>query len=891
MANDAQNAGVTWNISGGGTLSGQTTGAVTYTAPASAGKATVTATSISDTTKSAAITITINAAPAVATTPTPTAATNGTAYSFNIPVTGGTAPLTWTISAGALPTGLTLSNGTISGTPNANATQSPYAFTVKVQDTAGVSATQDYSLDVKNPAAPVIAATAPPAGTNGSAYPSFSFTVANGGLSPFTWTETGALPPGMSMSTAGALSGTPTQTGSFPITVTVLDSSNPKQSASAAFTIQIDNPGPPTITTASLPDGSVGTPYSQTIQAAAGLAPYTWSISAGTLPEGLTLGNSTSNSVTISGTPTTVQAGVQFTVQVTDAASRSATHDYSMSVAAQPIIVTITNKVSSVQAGGAAITFNAVVQHDTQGVTWTLTANGTDCQPGCGVLSNPTSSSVTYTPPATVPGAPDNAPTLTATSVTDTSKVDTMSFTITSVSASCTTQGSESILNGMYAFSLSGFNANGFLTVVGSFTADGTGKITGGEADTNGALGTVHATITTDASSYSVGADGRGCVVITTSFGTFVTRISTGLVTSGAATKGRIVEWETGNNAYIASGQLLKQTPSAFGSGISGSYAFMTPGVDGAGNPFVSLGSLQASNGNFTAFSVDSNDAGNVSGGSGGTGTYTSFGANGRSTGNLSIQGQMSSTFAMYMVNASDLLVISLDTPGEEPVDSGEIRAQTGTFNTASLNGTAVFYVLGSHDPTLSTADVGIFTTNGNGSWSASISEDDGGTLSTNTPSGTYTVASNGRVTVVQPGKENPVVMYLTGANTGFMFGSGNSAGAGEISAQTGGPFTLSSANGTYFMGTSRTTRQSQEASVQTLTLATGTATGVGDYVSTQGLQPDDAFSDTYSVSANGGISVSDHPTTVTGYIINNKKFVIMDSVNSQYPSIDVGER
>ncbi len=97
------------------------------------------------------------------------------------------------------------------------------------------------------------------------------------------------------------------------------------------------------------------------------------------------------------------------------------------------ISVSITNKVTTLQAGTAAISFSATVQNDSSnsGVTWNLTANGTACSPNCGTLSLATSSAVTYTPPGSGPSAPNNQPTLTATSVAKTNKSDSDTFTIT----------------------------------------------------------------------------------------------------------------------------------------------------------------------------------------------------------------------------------------------------------------------------------------------------------------------------------------------------------------------------------------------------------------------------------------------------------------------------
>ena len=106
----------------------------------------------------------------------------------------------------------------------------------------------------------------------------------------------------------------------------------------------------------------------------------------------------------------------------------------------QPISVTIANKMTTIAAGAAAVTLNASVQNDStgSGVTWALVTGGNACSPACGSLSGATSTSVTYTPPATLPAAPNNAPTITATSVKDTSKSDSDGFTITAPPISVT---------------------------------------------------------------------------------------------------------------------------------------------------------------------------------------------------------------------------------------------------------------------------------------------------------------------------------------------------------------------------------------------------------------------------------------------------------------------
>jgi hypothetical protein len=350
--------GVTWSLSGPGTLSNQTPTSVTYNAPAAGAvvparalapaatahstsasgadpMATVTATSVADTTKSASITISITPAPSITTTSLP-AGTEGTVYAQAIATAGGAGTLTLTVSTGSLPAGLSMdSSGHITGTPaGPNTTAS---FTVKVTDTSSggaLSATQNLSITINLPPAPTITTTSLQAGVEGTAY---SQTIQATGFGTLTYSiSAGALPTGLSLNgSTGAIAGAPVgpnTTSNFTMTVT--DSSNPKQTGSKALSITINLPAPPVISPTTLPNGNVGTPYSQTLSVSGGLGPtFTWIIRSGALPAGLTL---TSNNTTakISGTPTTAQANVGFTIQVTDSSvpPQSGTQNYTVTI-------------------------------------------------------------------------------------------------------------------------------------------------------------------------------------------------------------------------------------------------------------------------------------------------------------------------------------------------------------------------------------------------------------------------------------------------------------------------------------------------------------------------------------------------------------------------------
>ena len=143
-------------------------------------------------------------------------------YSQTLAATGGSPPYTWQLRSGNTPGGLTLdpSSGTISGTPTAAGS---FTFQVKVSDSQQASATGSFTIRI-TPAALVITTSSLPAGTVGTAYTATTL-AATGGTPPYTWSvASGALPSGLSLSSAGVVSGTPTASGTFSVTLKVTDS-------------------------------------------------------------------------------------------------------------------------------------------------------------------------------------------------------------------------------------------------------------------------------------------------------------------------------------------------------------------------------------------------------------------------------------------------------------------------------------------------------------------------------------------------------------------------------------------------------------------------------------------------------------------------------------------
>ncbi|CAN0409753.1 unnamed protein product, partial [Phaeothamnion confervicola] len=234
-------------------------------------------------------------------------ATVSIAYSQSLSASGATGAVTFTRTAGTLPTGLSLSSGgVISGTPTAAGS---FSFTVQATDTLFNTGTRAYTVTV-NLAPLTITPTSLPAGTVGTSY-SQSVT-ASGGTGPYAYsTLSGSLPAGLTLNTlSGLISGTPTTGGTSNFTIGATDSVGTVGSQAYSLTIGTASL---TLSPTTLPNGTQSTAYSQTVTASGGNGSYTYSLSSGSLPAGLSL----SSGGVISGTPSG-SGSSSFTVSALD---------------------------------------------------------------------------------------------------------------------------------------------------------------------------------------------------------------------------------------------------------------------------------------------------------------------------------------------------------------------------------------------------------------------------------------------------------------------------------------------------------------------------------------------------------------------------------------------
>lgn len=326
----------------------------------------------------------------------------GAAYSQTVTASEALpATFTYAVTAGALPQGLSLnaSSGAITGTPSAAGS---FNFTITATDGSGFSGSRAYSVivgagTVSLGSATLAAATAETAYTHTFA--------ASGGTAPYTYAiASGALPTGMTLSSAGVLSGTPTAAGTFNFTISATDSSTGTGapfSAGQAYTLDVQAPAI-TVAPAALPNGKSGVAYSQQLSASGGSGSYGYSVTAGTVPAGLSL----SSAGLLSGTPTAA-GSFNFTVTATDGFGFTGSRAYTLAVD-QPAPVAVNDSASTPANASATV---AVTANDTGTIASIAIAqapaHGSASVSGLGVLYTPSanfSGSDSFTYIATGPG-------------------------------------------------------------------------------------------------------------------------------------------------------------------------------------------------------------------------------------------------------------------------------------------------------------------------------------------------------------------------------------------------------------------------------------------------------------------------------------------------------
>lgn len=584
-----------------------------------------------------------------------------------------------------------------------------------------------------------VATTSLPNGTVGIPYtPELA---ATGGTPPYTWSQTsgGAMPPGVTVTSTGIFSGTPSTAGNYgPYIFKVTDSANPSNTASSAGLSITVASGTLAVTTSNLPTGSVQTPYSVILGAVGGTSPYTWAESSGgAMPPGL---QPVTSAGVIAGVPTTVGTYGPYAFTVTDAKNATAT----------------TTK---------------------------------------------------------------------------------MYLTIGSVAANtCPALGNETALTSAnpYAFLVKGTDGAGNpIAIAGSFSPNGRGGIASASVDYNGFTdGPQQMQVNTNRSSYSFASSGLGCLNLIFSGPvagsavqfTFSLEAFNGKVYQS----GRIIESDyASGSGTTASGFVYVQTPSAFNLGsLQANYAFGLNGwtANTTGHLRTAIaGAFTNASGTLSAGYADLNISGTPSGElTGGSGTLNSSinTITGRGTGTYTptASGNVTFDFAFYVLNGTDLILLSTDSPigaGSAPLVSGRALASSASNAAGALNG---YYLLASQGLDVSAsspanlAEIGTVAATSAGTiTAANLYSNDAGTYTTNQyPDSSYMVeAASGRVSFTGLTATPPVV-YLTAGGTsddgivGFLVGTDPQTSSGVWVNQTSSTpaYALTNVNGNYAAST-----------------------------------------------------------------------------------------
>jgi hypothetical protein len=387
-------------------------------------------------------------------------------YTNTLAAFGGAQPYTWSVVTGTLPAGLTLSpgSGTISGTPTA---LGQTTITIQVTDSKepSLAVTRSFVLNVVDGFGSTTSSLAD--GKVGQAYS--AQLSATGGVTPYVWSLTGTLPPGLTLSPSGAISGTPTSTGIFPFTAQIVDSSSPPLSVNASLSITVVSPL--RITTKALREAVTGIGYNVTVGAVGGTGPYSWSILSGSLPRGLTLSPDTG---AISGTALTTGTST-FTISVADSDTPTA-HTASLSTSIL-VVKPITFSEPNPPDGVVGLPYQALTPNHVTGgsgaYTWSITSGsppaGLSLDTGTGAISGSISGEAALGPANfTITVADANDPTLIASKPVSIDVVGQLSMAVPVLSATALSPFSEDlsqfVTGGVAPYSFSVQGADGLTT-------------------------------------------------------------------------------------------------------------------------------------------------------------------------------------------------------------------------------------------------------------------------------------------------------------------------------------------------------------------------------------------------------------------------------------------
>lgn len=600
-------------------------------------------------------------------------------------------------------------------------------------------------------------------------------------------------------------------------------------------------PNPPSalhIAQFTLQTAVIGLPYKQLLVASGGLEPYTWSLTSGSLPPGLSL----ASDGILSGTPAAdpnhpFPYQYNFTIKVTDSQTPTAAYDTSSTnIMVNPVL---SFTPMTLQAGTVGAVYSTTITANYGQPPYNYTVTCQNCLPdGITVNANPMSP---YD--AIISGVPMNAGTFTFTiEASDAaSEVATATFTLT-ISGR---------LQGPYVMSFNGFNSNQpansqAFQIAGSFVAgptdsNGVGQITSGVIDQSGP-GAMIATGVAITPGDGMGNGSFYMLTPASNFGVIILAVpNVGLyrfaVVVSSQGSSKLILQDPNNTNLYGSGLLNVQSTTSL-SGGAAPYSFGLFGNDAGGNRYGAAGMFNLGNASggtqpVTGGIEDTNDNGTV-----GTkvsitgGTLGQVDPNtGRGTLSLSTASG-TSNYAYYILSGKELIAIETDPGGLmtlADILAQQLPGASGSFTNASLMGSSVVAIDGIYNNSgtiMSAAAVGAVAFDGMGNIKGPMASDgtqlpgyftdenDGGNVSqVQYTTGTYNVDQTcgpiqtacGRVTVTLSGSQTPPVWYLSNSNQAFSVSTDGAVMQGTLQPQTtpsNSGFTVEALLGAYLGGT-----------------------------------------------------------------------------------------
>jgi hypothetical protein len=289
-------------------------------------------------------------------------ATLRTPYLAPLSPSGGVAPYTFAVTGGALPSGMSISSGSLAGTPQQAGL---FNFRITAYDSVGSAGSRDYQLQIQGQSISLGPGSLP---NSVPSQPYSAQLTASGGTPPYTFSSSVAnnWAVGWQVAANGMVTGNGPAPGTILDFIVVATDANGSAGTREFLINSQTNESTIALSPVALPEGTSGTSYSASFTASGGTPPYTYSVASGILPDGTTL----SSSGLLSGT-LLYPISYMFVVRARDVNGITGTRGYVISVTPPPEVCSYTVNLRNQTFSAAGSVANISVR-TSQNCTWTV---------------------------------------------------------------------------------------------------------------------------------------------------------------------------------------------------------------------------------------------------------------------------------------------------------------------------------------------------------------------------------------------------------------------------------------------------------------------------------------------------------------------------------------